>query len=161
MMFWMPWMLPGSPDTELGAEQFAAARTALIARFDTNGDGSISAEELAADQAAMVSTLDTDGNGSISREEMQAAMPRPPRPPRGHRPPPSEGASGWTTGEFNGNGQPAAPAIDEDAKAAIQKAKLELREATASGDKTRIQAARKAFREAREAAFGGGKPGGW
>jgi Ca2+-binding EF-hand superfamily protein len=76
-------------DGKVTAEEFAAARAAMVAGVDTDKDGLLSVDELAAmhlkameaaskDMATrMVKNLDADGDGKLSASEM-AAMPVPP-----------------------------------------------------------------------------------
>lgn len=134
-MIWMPWLRPAAPDDGgITAEKLEAARQAFLAYFDKDGNGSIGAEELAAAQAEWVNQADTDGDGTISREELH---PDRPHHPRGHR-------------GFPGGSQQ----LTAEQKASLDKARADLREAQSSGDKTRIDAARKALWELRRTAFG-------
>ncbi len=68
-------MGPHAGGPGMGAEdmmQMVVRAEALLAQFDTNGDGALTQDEIDAARAATLAEYDTDGDGTLSLEEYQA-----------------------------------------------------------------------------------------
>jgi len=72
------------PDRPQNAERPFAMAPVMFRLFDTDRDGVLSAAEIDA-SVEILSAMDKDGDGQISMREFRAAMPPPPRRPRGER----------------------------------------------------------------------------